>query len=330
MITDTLEKIISGKGYRIGFMEGADPRVLEASYYLKKNNTVNPVLLGNKDEILESAVKNNIDISGIEIMQPDEYNDIDALADRMVIIRRGRWSKEECKDKLIASTNYFGTMLVEQGKLDGLLGGCLLPTPEVIRPALELIKTAPGETLVSSCFLLRKDGVQYIMADCTININPNADQLVEIALQTVKTARSIFRIEPKVALLSYSSFGSAAGECVEKMRETNIRLNRMPIDFDVDGEMQFDAAIVKEVAQLKAPDSKVAGQANTFIFPNLSSANIGYKIAARLGDWEAVGPVTQGLNAPISDLSRGVSAKGIYKMAVVIALQRYAIESESA
>ena len=323
MITDTLEKFIQGKGIRVGFMEGEDARVLEAVYYLKEHNTLVPVLLGDENEILENAKKFGFNIDGIEIINPKKFNDIDKLALRMVSIRRGKWDLETCKKYLLEDISYFGSMLVEQKYLDGLLGGCLHPTADVLRPALQLIKPAPGQSLVSSCFLLRKDGKQYIMADCTINLDPSADDLVEIALQTAKTAKEIFDIDPKVAMLSYSSFGSAGGACVEKMSEAKKRLKRMPLDFDVDGEMQFDCAIVPEVARLKAPDSKVAGCANTFIFPNLSSSNIGYKVAARLGGWEAIGPVTQGLNAPISDLSRGVDAKGIYTMAVVIAYQKY-------
>lgn len=160
------------------------------------------------------------------------------------------------------------------------------------------------------------------MGDCSININPNADELVEITMQTAHTAKQ-FGIDPKVALLSYSSMGSAKGECVAKMTEASLRLKRMPIDFEIDGEMQFDCAVSPEVAALKAPDSKVAGHANTFIFPNLSSGNIGYKIAARLGGWEAIGPVLQGLNAPINDLSRGCTAQEIYKMAIVTAAQKF-------
>ncbi|MDD7281890.1 phosphotransacetylase [Floccifex sp.] len=328
MITDTLEKIIQGKGIRVGFMEGADPRVLEASYYLKLHDTVQPVLLGNEDEIRQSAKEHGYNLEGIEIISSSSFKELDQLALRMVSIRRGKWDFEECKEMLLNNVSYFGAMLVEQHYLDGLLGGCLLPTPEVLRPTLQLVKTAPQERMVSSCFLMRKDNQQYIMADCSINIDPSVDDIIEITLQTVKTAREIFDIEPKVALLSYSSFGSAGGESAEKMAEATKRLKRMPLDFDVDGEMQFDCAIAPEVASLKASESKVAGQANVFIFPNLSSSNIGHKIASRLGGWEAIGPVIQGLSAPISDLSRGVTAKGIYKMAIVIAYQKYKYFSE--
>ena len=238
----------------------------------------------------------------------------------MVELRRGKMDLEQCR-KAIQSSNYFGTMLVEMGYADGLLGGATYSTADTIRPALQLVKTAPGQPLVSSCFLLVKGSEQYIMGDCSININPTPDELVEITIQTAHTAKQ-FGVEPKVALLSYSSMGSAKGECVAKMTEAVKRLKRMPIDFEVDGEMQFDCAVSEEVASLKAPGSTVAGHANTFIFPNLSSGNIGYKIAARLGGWEAIGPVLQGLNAPINDLSRGCTSQEIYKMAIVTAAQK--------
>ena len=242
------------------------------------------------------------------------------MAVKMVELRRGKMDLEQCR-KALQSSNYFGTMLVQMGIADGLLGGATYSTADTIRPALQLVKTAPGQPLVSSCFLLVKGSEQYIMGDCSININPTPDELVEITVQTAHTARQ-FGIEPKVALLSYSSMGSAKGECVAKMAEAATRLKRMPIDFEVDGEMQFDCAVAPEVAALKAPNSKVAGHANTFIFPNLSSGNIGYKIAARLGGWQAIGPVLQGLNAPINDLSRGCTSQEIYKMAIVTAAQK--------
>lgn len=225
----------------------------------------------------------------------------------MVELRRGRLDMEAARQAL-TQTNYFGTMLVEMGKADGLLGGATYSTADTVRPALQLVKTAPGQSLVSSAFLMEKGDDHCLMGDCAINRDPNPDELVEIAIQTAATARA-FGIEPKVALLSYSSFGSATGHCVAKMSEAAIRLKRMPLDFDVDGEMQFDCAVSPEVAALKAPESKVAGHANTFIFPNLSSGNIGYKIAARLGGWEAIGPVLQGLNAPINDLSAAQTKK---------------------
>ena len=321
MIINELEKKVTGSGTRIVFTEGWDPRVQEAAIKLVENNIVVPILLGESEEIEACAKENGFDVSNIQQMSPKSFDKMEEMATKMVELRRGKLDMETCK-KMLQHTNYFGTMLVQMGYADGLLGGATYSTADTVRPALQLVKTAPGNALVSSCFLLVKGNQQYIMGDCSININPNADELVEITMQTAHTAKQ-FGIDPKVALLSYSSMGSAKGECVAKMTEASLRLKRMPIDFEIDGEMQFDCAVSPEVAALKAPDSKVAGHANTFIFPNLSSGNIGYKIAARLGGWEAIGPVLQGLNAPINDLSRGCTAQEIYKMAIVTAAQKF-------
>lgn len=321
MIINELEKKVTGSGTRIVFTEGWDPRVQEAAIKLVENNIVVPILLGEPEEIEACAKENGFDVSNIQQMSPKSFDKMEEMATKMVELRRGKLDMETCK-KMLQHTNYFGTMLVQMGYADGLLGGATYSTADTVRPALQLVKTAPGNALVSSCFLLVKGDQQYIMGDCSININPNADELVEITVQTAHTAKQ-FGIDPKVALLSYSSMGSAKGECVAKMTEASLRLKRMPIDFEIDGEMQFDCAVSPEVAALKAPDSKVAGHANTFIFPNLSSGNIGYKIAARLGGWEAIGPVLQGLNAPINDLSRGCTSQEIYKMAIVTAAQKF-------
>ncbi|MBM6810010.1 phosphate acetyltransferase [Faecalitalea cylindroides] len=321
MIINELEKKVTGSGTRIVFTEGWDPRVQEAAIKLVENNIVVPILLGEPEEIEACAKENGFDVSNIQQMSPKSFDKMEEMATKMVELRRGKLDMETCK-KMLQHTNYFGTMLVQMGYADGLLGGATYSTADTVRPALQLVKTAPGNALVSSCFLLVKGDQQYIMGDCSININPNADELVEITMQTAHTAKQ-FGIDSKVALLSYSSMGSAKGECVAKMTEASLRLKRMPIDFEIDGEMQFDCAVSPEVAALKAPDSKVAGHANTFIFPNLSSGNIGYKIAARLGGWEAIGPVLQGLNAPINDLSRGCTAQEIYKMAIVTAAQKF-------
>lgn len=321
MIINELEKKVTGSGTRIVFTEGWDPRVQEAAIKLVENNIVVPILLGEPEEIEACAKENGFDVSNIQQMSPKSFDKMEEMATKMVELRRGKLDMETCK-KMLQHTNYFGTMLVQMGYADGLLGGATYSTADTVRPALQLVKTAPGNALVSSCFLLVKGDQQYIMGDCSININPNADDLVEITMQTAHTAKQ-FGIDPKVALLSYSSMGSAKGECVAKMTEASLRLKRMPIDFEIDGEMQFDCAVSPEVAALKAPDSRVAGHANTFIFPNLSSGNIGYKIAARLGGWEAIGPVLQGLNAPINDLSRGCTAQEIYKMAIVTAAQKF-------
>ena len=217
-----------------------------------------------------------------------------------------------------AKSNYFGTMLVKMGKADCLLGGATYSTADTVRPALQLIKCKPGIRSVSSCFILMRGDESLAMGDCAINIDPSEDEVVECTVETARTA-AIFGIDPRVALLSYSSKGSGKGDSVDKMRNATARVQADHPELKVDGELQFDAAVAPEVGQLKAPGSPVAGYANTFIFPDINAGNIGYKIAQRLGGFEAYGPILQGLNAPINDLSRGCNAEEVYKMALITA-----------
>jgi phosphate acetyltransferase len=246
---------------------------------------------------------------------------MDAMVAELLELRKGKMDEAACREAL-KKTNYFGTMLVKMGYADGLLGGATYSTADTVRPALQIVKTKPGNRAVSSCFIMHrvteKGDERYVMGDCAINIDPSADELVETAVESAKTAM-VFSIEPKVAMLSYSSYGSGKGGSVDKVQEAVAKLKAMDLDFPVDGELQFDAAFAPEVAEIKAPDSPVAGKANTFIFPDINSGNIGYKIAQRLGGFEAYGPILQGLNAPINDLSRGCNADEVYKMAIITA-----------
>ena len=225
----------------------------------------------------------------------------------MVELRKGKMTDEQCRAAL-SKGNYFGTMLVKMGKADCLLGGATYSTADTVRPALQLIKCKPGIKSVSSCFILMRGDESIAMGDCAINIDPSEDEIVESTIETAHTAE-VFGIDPRVALLSYSTKGSGKGETVDKMRNATLRVQEACPELKVDGELQFDAAVAPEVGQLKAPGSKVAGYANTFIFPNINAGNIGYKIAQRLGGFEAYGPILQGLNAPINDLSRGCNAR---------------------
>jgi phosphate acetyltransferase len=306
---------------KLVFTEGTDPRILEAASRLKQEKILEPILLGNPDEIREASKKYGFPIDGIELVDPLDYPGMDAMAARMVELRKGKMSEAECRDALKKS-NYFGTMLVAMGYANGLLGGATYSTADTVRPALQLVKTKPGNSSVSSCFIMHrvteKGDERYAMGDCAIIVEPTVDELVEIAVESAKTAR-IFSIEPKVAMLSYSTKGSGKGEDVDKVREASEKLRAMNLDFAVDGELQFDAAFVPEVAKTKVKDSPVAGRANTFIFPDINAGNIGYKIAQRLGEFEAIGPILQGLAAPINDLSRGCNADEVYKMAIVTA-----------
>ena len=281
-----------------------------------------PVLVGNLDEIQAAAEEAGFNIRGAEIIDPEAFPDMEKMVSTLVELRKGKMSEEECR-KLLKQANYFGTMLVKMGYADALLGGATYSTADTVRPALQIIKTKPGNKIVSSCFILvRANGVGenevLAMGDCAINIKPTEDELVEIGLETAQTAK-IFGIDPKVAYLSYSTLGSGKGEDVDKMRNACNKLKALAPDLDVDGELQFDAAVSPRVAHTKCPDSKVAGHANTFIFPDINAGNIGYKIAQRLGSFDAYGPILQGLNAPINDLSRGCNALEVYSMAIITA-----------
>ena len=304
------------------FTEGPDPRILEAASRLKKEGILEPLLVGNPEEVQAAAAKGGFDITDIRIVDPANYRRMDELVEKMVELRKGKMSPEECKAALLKG-NYFGTMLVKMGYADALLGGATYSTADTVRPALQIIKTKPGNKIVSSCFILVRpsatgDNDVLAMGDCAINIKPNEDELVEIAVETAKCAK-IFGIDPKVAFLSYSTFGSGKGEDVDKMRNACEKAKAAMPEIPVDGELQFDAAVSPRVAHTKCPDSKVAGYANTFIFPDINAGNIGYKIAQRLGSFEAYGPILLGLNAPINDLSRGCNAQEVYSMAIITA-----------
>ena len=301
----------------IVFTEGTDPRIQDAAAKLTAEGILNVILLGNPDAVKLSAADANYDISKCEIIDPQRYEDIDPMVEKMVELRKGKMTEEQVRDAL-SKGNYFGTMLVKMGKADCLLGGATYSTADTVRPALQLIKTKPGNNIVSSCFIMVKGEQKLAMGDCAINIAPNEDELVEIAIETAKTAK-VFGIDPKVAMLSYSTYGSGKGDMVTLVANATKKVKEAAPDLAVDGELQFDAAVAPEVAKVKCSDSPVAGQANTFIFPDINAGNIGYKIAARLGGYEAIGPVLQGLNAPINDLSRGCNAEEVYKMALVTA-----------
>lgn len=321
---ELLKKQLKRLNTRILFADGLDERMMEAAILLEKDQIVHPVLYGNRDEILKNANAKRLDVSNVEILDPAKFPHMQKMAEKMVELRRGKWSLEECLQRL-KKANYFTTMYVQMGYADGLLGGARTSTADTLRPALQLIKAKPGNLAISSCFLMTRMDRILVMADCSLNVDPNEDEIVEITLQTAKTVRQ-FGVEPKIALLSYSTYGSGKGESVHKMKTATQRLKRMPLDYEVDGEMQVDCALNETVAKLKAPDSSIGGKVNTLIFPNIDAGNIGYKLVAQLGGFEALGPILQGLNAPINDLSRGCSVSEIYKMAIITAAQKHELQ----
>ena len=315
---------------KIVFTEGHDARILEAAARLNEGGFLTPILIGNVDEVKGNAAKGGFNIEGIEIIDPLTYPEMDAMVEKMAELRKGKMSPEDCKAAL-SKGNYFGTMLVKLGYADSLLGGATYSTADTVRPALQLVKTKKGVNLVSSCFIMVRGDEKIAMGDCAINLGYEdrldkdgnvvltaARQLAEVAVETANTAK-VFGIDPKVALLSFSTNGSGKGGTVKLSHDATIEAKAMAPDLLIDGEMQFDAAVAPEVGQLKFPGSPVAGYANTFIFPTIEAGNIGYKIAQRLGGFEAYGPILQGLAAPINDLSRGCNADEVYKMAIITA-----------
>lgn len=319
----TLIDILKKNPKKIIFTEGNDPRILEASSRLLASNFLTPILVGNPEEIYEVSSEAGFNIRGAQIINPEEYDRLDEMIDLFCEIRKSKGVTKEEARKICLQPNYFGTMLVKMGVADALLGGATYSTADTVRPALQIIKTKPGNNIVSSCFILVRPGATggnevIAMGDCAINISPTEDQLVEIAAETANCAK-IFGIDPVVAFLSYSTLGSGKGESVDRVRNAAIKTKALHPALPIDGEMQFDAAVSPRIARTKCPKSTIAGHANTFIFPDINSGNIGYKIAQRMGNFDAYGPILLGLNAPINDLSRGCNAAEVYSMAIITA-----------
>ncbi len=310
---------VKGQNKTIVFPEGEDKRVLGAAVRLQQDGLLKPILLGKRSEIEATAKENGWDISALTILDPAEYPAADkqAMFDALMERRKGKNTPEQVEE-MLKDVSYFGTMLVYMGKADGMVSGAVHSTGSTVRPALQIVKTKPGSHRISGAFLMLKGDQRYIFADCAINIELDAPTMAEVAVQSAETAK-LFGIDPKVALLSFSTKGSAKGDMVTKVAEATEKVHELAPDLAADGELQFDAAFVPEVGELKAPDSKVAGHANVFIFPSLEAGNIGYKIAQRFGGFTAVGPILQGLNAPIADLSRGCNEDDVYKVALITA-----------
>ena len=318
-----LISILKKNTKKIVFTEGEDPRILEASSRLLASSFLHPILIGSEDKIFAAAEDCGFNIRGAEIIDTEKYEDMDKMIECFCELRKKKGVTPEQAAKILSQSNYFGTMLVKMGVADALLGGATYSTADTVRPALQLIKTKPGNSIVSSVFILvrpRATGENEVIAmgDCAINIKPSEDDLVEIAGEAAECAK-IFGVDPQIAFLSYSTRGSGAGEDVDKMRNAAMKAKAKYPDLPIDGELQFDAAVSPRVARTKCPDSEVAGHANTFIFPDINAGNIGYKIAQRMGNFEAYGPILLGLNAPVNDLSRGCNASEVYSMAIITA-----------
>ncbi|ANQ63480.1 phosphate acetyltransferase [Staphylococcus equorum] len=323
-LLDVLQEKLSGKNVRIVLPEGEDERVLTAATQLQNTEYVTPVVLGNEANVKTLANDKGLDITNIEVIDPETSELKQELVTAFVERRKGKATEEQAQE-MLKNVNYFGTMLVYTGKAEGLVSGAAHSTGDTVRPALQIIKTKPGVSKTSGVFFMIKGEEQYIFGDCAINPTLEAQDLAEIAVESAKTAKS-FDMTPRVAMLSFSTKGSAKSDDVEKVANA-VNLAQEKIETDniedvvVDGEFQFDAAIVPEVAKKKAPEAKIQGNANVFIFPSLEAGNIGYKIAQRLGGFDAVGPVLQGLNSPVNDLSRGCSTEDVYNLSIITAAQ---------
>ncbi|MCH1626170.1 phosphate acetyltransferase [Fredinandcohnia quinoae] len=314
-----LKQKVSGKDLKIVFPEGLDERILTAVSRLAKENVLLPIVVGKTDDVENKAKEIGVSLDGVEIYDPSTYAEIDNLVTSFVERRKGKVTEEDAR-KILQDENYFGTMLVYVGKAHGLVSGAAHSTADTVRPALQIIKTKQGVKKTSGVFIMVREDEKYVFADCAINISPDSQDLAEIAVESASTA-AMFDIDPRVAMLSFSTKGSAKSEETEKVVNAVKIAKELRPDLVLDGEFQFDAAFVPSVAAKKAPDSVIKGDANVFVFPSLEAGNIGYKIAQRLGNFEAVGPILQGLNQPVNDLSRGCNAEDVYKLALITAAQ---------
>ncbi|WP_276210679.1 phosphate acetyltransferase [Heyndrickxia coagulans] len=316
---DGIKEKVRGHNKTIVFPESLDERILTAVSRFAADEVLRPVLIGNKDEIQAKARAIGVSVEGVAVYDPEDYAGFEEMVQAFVERRKGKVTEEDAR-QILKDVNYFGTMLVYLKKADGLVSGAIHSTADTVRPALQIIKTKPGVKKVSGVFIMVRGEEKFVFADCAINISPDSQDLAETAAESAKTART-FDIEPRIAMLSFSTKGSAHSDETEKVAQAVRLAKERDPELVVDGEMQFDAAYVSAVAQKKAPDSVIQGNATVFIFPNLDAGNIGYKMAQRLGGFEAVGPILQGLNAPVNDLSRGCNAEDVYHLALISAAQ---------
>lgn len=312
---------------RIVLPEGSELRTLKATEIVLSSQLARIILLGNPDQIAEIAKKEGINIDGATIVNPADDARRSHYADLMVEIRKSKGLTKEEALKLLNDPLVFGPLMIKAGDADGELSGAINATGDVLRPAFQFVKTMPGVSVVSGAFILMfknknlGDNGLLVVADCAVNPDPDETQLAEIAVASARTAKRIANIEPRVAMLSFSTKGSAKHALVDKVANATRIAQEMAPELMIDGEMQLDAALVPEVGQLKSPGSKVAGKANVLVFPGLEAGNIGYKLVQRLAGAEAIGPILQGMAAPINDLSRGCSVSDIVNMIAITSNQ---------
>ncbi|MFR9277932.1 MAG: phosphate acetyltransferase [Peptoniphilus senegalensis] len=318
-LIENLRSKVRASKPEIVFPEGDDPRILRAAIRLNEDGDIKPIVLGDKKELEALAEKEGVELGNLEILDPANYEAKDEMVKAFVERRKGKVNEEQAAE-ILKDHNYFGTMLIYMGKAKGLVSGAAHTTADTVRPALQIIKTKPGYKRCSGAFIMLRDEEMYLMADCAINIDLDAEGLAEVAVVSNETAIQ-FGMDPKIAMLSFSTKGSASHDRVTMVAEATKMAKEKNPEMAIDGELQFDAAFVESVAKKKAPGSEVAGHANVFVFPNIEAGNIGYKIAQRFGGFEAIGPILQGLNAPVNDLSRGCVEDEVYSLAIITAAQ---------
>lgn len=336
---DLLQDIITrakADKQRIVLPEGTEERTLRAADRLLADGVASIILIGNKTEISQLAASyglTNIDLA--TIVDPLNHEKKAAYADLLFQLRQKKGMTPEKAAALVENPLYLGCLMIKAGDADGEIAGAQNTTGDVLRPALQIVKTAPGISCVSGAFLMFLKDKSYgndgllVFADCAVMPNPNAAELAQIAVSTAQTTRDIVGADPKVAMLSFSTKGSASHEMVDKVVEATRLAKEMAPDLKIDGELQADAAIVDVVAAQKAPESEIAGKANVLVFPNLEVGNIAYKLVQRLAGAQAVGPILQGIAAPVNDLSRGCSVDDIYKMVAIAANQAIGLKASA-
>ncbi len=326
-LMDTIKLKAKMQKKRILLPEGSEERTVQAVSLIKAEGIADVTLLGNTDEILATAQKFNVSLDGVSLVDPEKDADFQEYVDAYYEMRKAKGVTPESAVKMMKDTKFYAAMMILKGRGDGMVAGAISTTGDTLRPGLQIIKMAKGISVVSSCFIMEIPNKAYgddgmmVFGDCAVNPNPTSEQLAAIAVSSAQTAKCLCGMEPRVALLSFSTKGSAKHELVDKVVEATRILHEIAPDLNADGELQADAALVPKVGQLKCPGSPVAGKANVMIFPDLQAGNIGYKLVQRLAGAEAIGPICQGFKYPINDLSRGCSVEDIVSVVAITAVQ---------